>query len=397
MVATSGTTKTTAELLEAVERVRPVIEQHSAEGEANRQLAPAVYEALRDAGLLRMWAPARFGGYELHPAQAYPVFEALSAIDAAVGWNVNQHSAIATFASWMREGLDELFADPSAVFAGVFWPPGAAVEVDGGFRITANVRFASGSHYARWILVPAIVTENGEQRTDPETGTPDFVAAIIEMSEGTITETWRTLGMRATGSNDVAVNDVFVPAHRAARVFRLSSDRPAAIANPLYGMVPWTAVQAHAAVPLGIARASIDHLVTLAQTKVPNFFEVTLRDRGTVQAQAAEARAAVDGASAYLASTATAAIDAIAAGEFTTDRKVALQLAASNAGSAAMRAASLVHQAAGTSAIRDEGVFERRFRDINTITQHVAVQSARYESAGKVMFGLPADWFPFFL
>lgn len=390
-------TRTTADLLDAVQRIRPIIEEYSARGEADRQLARPVYEALHDSGLLRMWVPAKFGGYETHPADAYPVFEALSAIDGAVGWNVNQHAAVASIASWMREGLDELFADPDAVFAGVFWPPGSAVEVDGGFRITANVRFASGSNFARWMLVPAIVTENGEQRTDPETGGPDFVATIINMSEGAISETWRTLGMRATGSNDVAVRDVFVPAHRAARVFRLSPDRPAVIANALYGMVPWTGVQAHAAVPLGIARRSIEHLVTLAQTKVPNFFEVTLRDRGTVQAQAAQARAAVDAASAYQASTARAAIDAIAAGNFTTDHKIALQLAASNAGSAAMNAASLVHQAAGTSAIRDEGVFERRFRDVNTITQHVAVQTARYESAGKVMFGLAADWFPFFL
>lgn len=60
-----------------------------------------------------------------------------------------------------------------------------------------------------------------------------------------------------------------------------------------------------------------------------------------------------------------------------------------------MLATNLVHQAAGTSAIRNEAGFEKLYRDANTITQHAAVQTARYESAGKVMFGLPTDWFPF--
>jgi alkylation response protein AidB-like acyl-CoA dehydrogenase len=268
--------------------------------------------------------------------------------------------------------------------------------VPGGFRVTANVRFASGCHYARWMLVAAVVIVDGQPKLDPVTGAPDFLATFIAMDEGVVRDTWRTLGMRATGSNDVVVEDVFVPAHRAARVFAVPAERPAALASPIYGLVPWLGVQAHAAVPAGIARAAVNKLVALAQTKVPNFFEVTLRDRGVVQAQAAQARATVDAASAYLAATAGEAFDAIASGAgLSTDHKVAMQLAASNCATATMTAMALVHQAAGTSAIRDEAGFEKLFRDANTITQHTAVQTARYESTGKVMFGLPTDWFPF--
>ena len=77
------------------------------------------------------------------------------------------------------------------------------------------------------------------------------------------------------------------------------------------------------------------------------------------------------------------------------DQKIPLQLSSSFCATATMQAMALVQQAAGTSLIRDEAGFEKLFRDANTIVQHAAVQTGRYESTGKVMFGLPSDWFPF--
>jgi alkylation response protein AidB-like acyl-CoA dehydrogenase len=389
--------RTTAQdLLAQVERIRSIIEEHAEAGDLNRRMAPQVYEALQASGLNRTWLPAAYGGHELHPAAAYRILERLSEIDGAVGWNLNQHMAVTVLTSWLpKEGHDEIYSDPNAGFAGVFWPAGAAVEVPGGFRVTATVRFASNSQFAKWFLVPAIVMENGAPRIDPQTGGPDFLASVIHMSEGTINETWRTMGMRATASNDVTVTDVFVPAHRAVRVFA-PRETPAAVAGPLYRMAPWPGVQAHAAVPLGIARAAVNRLCTLAQTKVPNFYETTLRDRAVAQYQAGEARAAVEAASAYLASSATDAYDTFAAGgALDWDQKTALQLSGANAAEATIRAMSLVHQAVGTSGMREEAGFEKLFRDANTIVQHAAVQTNRFESVGRVMFGLAPDWFAF--
>ncbi|MGE0601750.1 MAG: acyl-CoA dehydrogenase family protein [Dehalococcoidia bacterium] len=387
---------TVDELLDRVERIRPIIEEHAAWGEANRRIAPEVFQAVRDAGLLRIWLPAAFGGHELHPAGAYRLLERISEIDGAVGWNLNQHAAVTVLATWLQQqGLEEVFSNPDSGFAGVFWPAGAAIEVPGGFRVTANVRFASNSQFAEWFLVPAIVHENGAPRIDPQTGGPDFLATIIHMSEGAIQDSWHTMGMRATASNDVLVDDVFVPAQRAVRVFA-PRETPAAVSGPLYRLAPWPGVQAHATVPLGIARAMVNRLVNLAATKVPNFYETTLRDRPVAQFQAAEARAAVDAASAYLASTASNAFNALASGRaLTMDEKCAMQLAAANAAEATIRATSLVHQAAGTSGMREGAGFEKLYRDASSIVQHAAVQTNRFESAGRVMFGLEPDWFAF--
>lgn len=395
-MTTMERTSTVDGLLEQIERIRPIIEEHAQQGEVERRIAPQVHDAARAAGLLRIWVPRAFGGLEMHPAEGCKVIERLAEIDGAVAWNLNQDIAVSTMATWFREAFDEVFADPDAGFAGVFWPAGAATEVDGGFRVTATVRFASNSQFAKWFLVPAIVMENGEPRIDPQTGGPDFLAVVIPMSEGRIHDRWRTMGMRATASNDVDVDDVFVPSHRAVRVFTMPSTKLAEVSGPLYGMVPWPGGLAHAAVPLGIARSAVNKLVKLAETKIPNFYETGLRDRQVAQSQAAEALAAVDSASAYISSTATAAYDQVAGGEpLMIEDKCALQLAIANAGSATLRAIGLVHQAAGTSSIRDEAGFEKLYRDASTIVQHAIIQTARFESVGRIMFGHEPDWFAF--
>jgi alkylation response protein AidB-like acyl-CoA dehydrogenase len=156
-------------------------------------------------------------------------------------------------------------------------------------------------------------------------------------------------------------------------------------------------VHAHAAVPVGIARAALRQAVELAATKVPNFLQVALKDKHVVQADLARARAQLESASVYLRHTMRTAMAAVEAGTFGAEEKISLQLSANHAASAAAEAMRLVHQTVGTTTVRDETGLARRFRDLHTITQHASVQPARWESAGKVMLGLESDWFPFAL
>ena len=72
-------------LLDEVARLRPIIVEHSPAGESDRQIPAASYEAMREAGLFRMWAPAAFGGLEVHLVEGCRVFEAVSRIDSSTG------------------------------------------------------------------------------------------------------------------------------------------------------------------------------------------------------------------------------------------------------------------------------------------------------------------------
>ena len=389
-----STTLLRADALGLVEQIRPIIEEHAAQGEVDCDLSPAVYDAFRSSGLNALGVPSSYGGMEIDPVDAIALFQTLAAIDGSAAWVLNQQYGVTALLTWMRDGLDEIFVDPHACLSGVFWPPGSAERVDGGYRITARVGFATGVRPSRWFLAPAVVVAEGEPLIDDATGAPDMIAVAIPTAEVEIVDTWDALGMRATGSHDVIVDGVVVPNHRVVHVFSVA-ERPAALSAPGYGLVPWTGIHVHAAVPLGIARGALERACQLAIDKVPNFMQVALRDREYVQTDLAQAKAAIDSASAYLASTMRVALDAVDAGSFDTGHKIDTQLAANQAGASAEEAMRLVRHTIGTTTVLDVADMGRRFRDLVTITQHASIQPSRWASAGKVMFGLESDWFPF--
>ncbi len=386
---------TTTEVLGAAREIRPILQGHSAQGELDRQLPVASVATMQDAGLFRMWVPQAFGGLGTDHRSAYRVFEEISAADASAGWVLNQSAAVVALAAMMSDGGEEIYQDPDAVFSGALWPPGAATPVEGGYLVNVHNPFVSGVAHARWVFAGAAVVINGEAQTLPN-GMPDMIAVLMNREDVEVVDNWRTMGLRATGSNDVIGREVFVPAQRTVHLF----DRPALASwatHPIYAVPPWYGVQAHACTPLGIARAALDQLLAIADKKVPAFFQTPIRQRPIVHAQAAEAKGLLEAAMSYLLFAMDDALAAASNATFGPEHKARLQISGAHAGRAAQRAMDLVHQAVGTSGIRDEAGFERYFRDCNTITQHATLQSARYEDSGKLLFGLESDWFPFLL
>lgn len=156
-----------------------------------------------------MLAPKARGGVELHPVGCMHVWEAIARLDAAAAWNLVMNQAIAAFAAWLpADGVDELFRNGVPTVAGALNPPTVAVRADGGWRITGQVPFASGCDHAHWLGVPAVEIVGGQPKLDPATGRPAVFAAFLPRNAATILDTWHTLGMRGTGSWDVAVKDL---------------------------------------------------------------------------------------------------------------------------------------------------------------------------------------------
>ena len=125
---------------------------------------------------------------------------------------------------------------------------------------------------------------------------------------------------------------------------------------------------------------------------------IALRDRASAQAQVAEAQATVDAARAYLHNSAADAVEEVArTGALSLASKIPLQLANNFAADQCARAVDLVWSAAGTSGIRASSPLHRHFRDIHTLSQHTSKALIRYESSGRLMFGLESDWAFFYL
>lgn len=125
-----------------IESIRPIIEEHAPQNEQDRRLADPIYEAMLDAGLFRTLVPRAHGGDEVHPVEAYRVWEAVATIDSAAGWNLQIATAAGCFASWLpAEGSDEIYArGPDVIAAGGFFPPAAPSASTAAGRSTAGWR-----------------------------------------------------------------------------------------------------------------------------------------------------------------------------------------------------------------------------------------------------------------
>src|SRR5882724_4236743 len=382
------------DLLEAVERIRPLIEEHAESAEANRQLSSVVYDAMYRAGLFRMLAPRAHGGLEMHPVDAMQVWESIARTDSAAAWNLVMYQAISAFAAWLPpEGVRELFRDGPPTTAGALNPPGAATRADGGWRITGQVPFGSGCHHAQWLAMPAVEMEGNRPKVDLTTGQPKPFAVFFPRGAASILDTWHTVGMRGTGSSDFAVHDLFVPDRLTAPLCPLSQPAPG-FEGPLFRLWPWTAILGEATVSVGVAAAAVDRAVRLCKTKTAAYNATPVREQQLAQYQMGKAKARVEASRDTLYRAASAAYDetALSKARLSSDAKVRLQLAVSFAAEACAEAVRYVNDAVGASSIRLGSPFERHFRDVHVLLQHSSKSSARYGSAGRLMFGLENDW-----
>ena len=385
----------TMHLLHEVERLRPLIKDNAASAEANRQLSSVVYDAMYAAGLFTLLAPKAHGGLEGHPVEAMQVWEAVARIDAAAAWNLVMNQAVAAYAAWLpAAGAQEVFRDGPPTVAGALNPPAAASRTDGGWRITGQCPFGSGCHNAQWLAMPAIEMDGDHPKVDPATG--QSVAAFgvfLPRTSATILDTWHTMGMRGTGSTDYAVQDLFVPDHLTVPVAPLTHPAPG-FEGPLFRMWPWTAILGEATVSVGVAAAAVDEAVQLCRSKTPAYNAMPLREQQLAQFQMGKAKARVEASRDTLYRAAEAAYEDVARSNtlLSKDAKIRLQLAACFAAEACAEAVRFVNDAVGTSSIRVGQPFERHFRDAHVLLQHSSKSSARYGSAGRLMFGLENDW-----
>ena len=336
-----------------------------------------------EAGLYGMLAPKAYGGLELHPAGCLRIWEAVARIDAAAAWNLVMNQAITAYAAWLPpKAIAELYANGIPTIAGALHPPAKAVRVDGGWRITGQVPFASGCHHTQWLVMPA-----------QEEGADTPFGVFFPRESAAILDTWHTLGMRGTGSADIAVTDLFVPDYHTVPVAPLR-DPPPGFEGPLYRMWPWCGIIGEGAISVGVAAAAVDAAVHLCKTKTPAYQGTALRDQQLAQFLIGKARARVEASRDTVIRAAEFAYDDVerSGKALSPEAKIRLQLAVSFAAEACAEAVRFVNDVVGTSSIRIGQPFERHFRDTHTLLQHSDKSSPRYASAGRLMFGLENDW-----
>jgi indole-3-acetate monooxygenase len=382
-------------ILASARSVGSVIAEHADATESERRLTRPVVEALRAAGLFRLFTPKALGGRETDPVTFARAVEEVSSFDSAAGWAFQAGGTGAWWTSRLsQEGVAEVYAQgPDLLMSASFSPPHRAVEVSDGYRVTGRGPLASTIHDSQWVMMSAIVFDGDQPRMTPFG--PEVVGLVMRTSDVEVIDTWDSLGMRGTDSNDIAANGVLVPRSRA---FHLRPDHVASppFDGPLYRLPALAATYTIIApVAMAIARGAIRELRHVVESKVPLGSQKTARTRGAVQAAVAEAEAMTRSARLFFYDALAAAWErAVAQEPFTLEHKADLMLASTWAVHSAARATDLMHRMGGTAGIYTRSRLERLFRDAQTVRHHGFVSDSRLETVGQVYLGMEPE-FPF--
>lgn len=377
--------------MEARELVAPVAEDilaAAAEAEAERRLPDGLVARLKEHGLFSIYTPREFGGMELPLPKALRTVEEVARLDGSTGWTVALGIANAYFLSSLPdESATRILDGGSALIAAAPGPGVRAVPVDGGYRLTGQWAFNSGAANADWVALAAPIFDGD----GPRMGVygPEMVFAVLPPGDVAVVDTWHVTGLRATSSHDLRVNDVFVP-HQMTGGFSMATG-PQAVRDSVYTRYPLftlLGLAQSAPVSLGVARHAIDEFRQLALAK-ERPFGGRLSDQVQAHVGLARAEALLRAARAYWYESVECAWDRVAHGcDLSMEDRASMRMASLAAVENAVEATDIAYRLAGSSAIFQSTALERCWRDVHTAAQHMLVQDGRWETVGRVLFGL---------
>jgi len=378
--------------LERVARMADSIRRGGDEAQTLRRCPSWVIDELVDQGMFRFTIPRELGGENASVGETIEVLEAISAIDASVGWNVMLGSEInAMAAGGMAPDLaaEVYLDDPRVIMCGGGGPgtrPSRAVrQADGSYRVWGQATFISGCHNATWCFMVAPVYE--DDRPKIVDGAPVVKLWFLHRDQWEILDTWDVSGLRGSGSHDVVTDGGLVP-ERFAGVDLVSL--PARHDNPVFRIpVPLRLAYNKAAVAIGVARGALDAFVDLANTKTPMLSTTTLRDRPIAHERMGEGEANLRAARAFLFESMGQVEDELRAGRDAPSAHATqiARLACTHAANASMHVVDSIHNAAGTSAIRMDSPLERKLRDAHGCATHRWVSHPLYAELGRIFLG----------
>ena len=376
----SSTTTAGSDLVERARGLRSLIDEHADAGDARGELAPEVVDALHENRIFGMWVPQSLGGSELNPIASLELIEELTAADASTGWVTMAASlAIGTGGAYLGdEAVEQLFSgERFPVIAGQGTRPGKATTTDGGYLLSGNWSFASGIKHSGFIHTLAIIEETDQPRI-----------FVLPVGEATLIDNWDVMGLRATGSIDYTIDNVFVPEAYTHFAVSESTDRGALYA---LGIIHIAAI-CHTAFALGVARRMLEELRSSAQAKTGRPGQMV--DSDSFHADYARAESSYRAARAFAFETWRDVEASLDRGEpLSVRQKTIVRLVINQVTWAAHDVCMFVYKAGGTSALR-AGTIQRYFRDMHAATQHVIPGQPVLQRCGRELAGLApgADW-----
>ncbi len=277
----------------------PALEERVHEADELRRLPDATVADFREAGFFRMFQPARYGGAEVEPRVFFEVQMTIAAACPSSAWVLGVVGVHAwQLALFPPRAQEEVWgADPHALISSSYAPSGKVTRVEGGYRLSGRWSFSSGCDHCGWVFLGGFApVAPGEK--------PDMRTFLLPRTDYRIEDNWHVVGLRATGSKDIVVQEVFVPEHRTHRLidgyFQKSPGNevnPAPLYRLPFGQVFVRSVSTSA---LGIAQGALDAYLKVARDRVAAGDGAKVAEDPSTQTVCARAAAEIEDVRAIL-------------------------------------------------------------------------------------------------
>ena len=360
--------------------------QRAQEAEELRRLPAATVAELKESGFIDLLKPARYGGQQAEFRAIFDPVRQMAHGCASTAWT----AAFYALHNWMLALFDEqaqaeAFATRPFLAPAPLAPTGRAVPVDGGVRLNGRWSWATGVMDGNWAIVGALC--GPDDAIYP-------VLALLPADDIRIVDVWHTDGMRATGSNDVVVEDVFVPTHRLVKVvdiYRGSTPGAHLHDAALYRWPMVPALALVAAMPAFGAAERVAEIYTERLSERVLAYEGTRqKDKPAAQARLAEARVRLRALHGLLADAAERIEEILAAGAHVPRPvRADARLAAAHIVRESRAVIGVLLEASGASAHFLSSPLQRAKRDVDVISGHVVFDyDVSRELAGALAIGL---------
>jgi alkylation response protein AidB-like acyl-CoA dehydrogenase len=374
------------------EAVAPQVEAAANQTEKGRRVTDDVMAALHEAQLFKMLLPRSLGGGEATPMEYTKVLEAIGGADGSTAWCLGQGLGCSLASARLDPEIAKtVFGPKNAVLA---WGPARgdakAIKVDGGYNSSGLWQFGSGLPHATWAGGHSVAVDADGEPIKDENGKPIQRTMLFPIDQVEIIDTWRVLGLRGTGSNNYQVKDQFVPEE-----YTLIRDGFDAVVEdgPLYRIPILTAYGiGFTGIALGLARVMMKEFIKLALQKKPSGFPGTLSENAVIQSEVSQHTGRLNAARNYLLETVESYWETLSAGDDPDlEQRALLRTAISTAMMTSRDVVDFAHISTGTNGIFEDGPFERRFRDIHTLTAQGQAHLSNFQFAGQALMGTTPD------
>jgi alkylation response protein AidB-like acyl-CoA dehydrogenase len=363
-------------LLNRARDLKPVFRAAARDTETNRRVPKTSMDQLRDAGLMRLMRPARFGGFEYGLNELVQIAFELGSACGSTGWC----GSLAICYQWMvsyfpLEAQCEVWSDPDNLVASSFPPSKDCEVVPGGIKIAGAWHYASNCENSQWLMLGAAAPNAN--------GPPDIMWCLVPITDVVVDQdSWFTSGLQGTGSKTVRIaTPRFVPDHRLVRFADITAGTTpgSKIENNIMSCLGFTTFgpTSLAAPVLGMAQGALEAFIQMAQTKVRAVTPGTM----VPIANSPVIQGAIGAASATVASAFTLLLTSVTAAENKLRRGIPLEVAERvavrrNQGFAAQQSVAVVNDlfaregAAGSDLAAP---LQRFWRDANAAALHLSL------------------------